>query len=307
VFVIVYGALRSGTTLLRLMLDMHPTLSCRGEADFLFDHLAFGPGDQPDLDLDGLRQGRIYQNSGVRINPDLAPREAILDMIGQMRSSEQDCVVVMLHRGIEHAMRLFPETPVLHMLRDPRDVARSSIGMGWAGTVYHGAAHWIRTEREWNGMMAGHPGTRTETLTYEALIADPQSELARVASFFGVAFDPAMLSYHEGSTYAPPDLSLVEQWKRRQTPQEVALIEGRLKDLLVARGYAPSGHDPIEPGAALKASLWIRNKSQVWKRRIGRFGVIDPVLVGLGKRLGIPALGRNARRRIDAKTVDYLK
>ena len=37
--VILYGALRSGTTMLRLMLDAHPALSCPGESDFLFDHL----------------------------------------------------------------------------------------------------------------------------------------------------------------------------------------------------------------------------------------------------------------------------
>ena len=38
--IFVYGALRSGTTLFRLMLEAHPALSNAGEADFLFDFLS---------------------------------------------------------------------------------------------------------------------------------------------------------------------------------------------------------------------------------------------------------------------------
>src|SRR6056297_1046670 len=56
----VYGALRSGTTLLRLMLDAHPSLSCPGETDFLFDHLSI-TDDGPLLDEEALEQDRIYR------------------------------------------------------------------------------------------------------------------------------------------------------------------------------------------------------------------------------------------------------
>ena len=37
--VFLYGALRSGTTVFRLMLDAHPLLSTCGEVDFLLDYL----------------------------------------------------------------------------------------------------------------------------------------------------------------------------------------------------------------------------------------------------------------------------
>ncbi|WP_425596530.1 sulfotransferase, partial [Roseobacter litoralis] len=37
--VVLYGALRSGTTLVRLILDAHPDICCPGERDFMVDSL----------------------------------------------------------------------------------------------------------------------------------------------------------------------------------------------------------------------------------------------------------------------------
>lgn len=256
-FVIAYGALRSGTTLLRLMLDMHPGLSCPGETDFLFDFTAIAPDGRVTIDADRLGRNRIYRASRARLDPALPGREALIDMIGQLRDRPDQCVVLMMHRGIETALRLFPDTPILHMLRDPRDVARSSIGMGWAGTVYHGVEHWLRTEREWDRAMAAFPGTRTMTLHYERLILAPAEELARITSFVGLPFDPAMLDYHRASTYDPPDASLVEQWRRNQTARDLGLVEARLgpfvdRALLCAQ-RTPPGFSPTD-GAGGPAS-----------------------------------------------------
>ena len=63
--VAVYGALRSGTTLLRLMLDAHSRLSCPGETDFLFDHLRM-QSDPPVYDEEALERNRIYRAHRAR-------------------------------------------------------------------------------------------------------------------------------------------------------------------------------------------------------------------------------------------------
>lgn len=305
--VIVFGALRSGTTLLRLMLDMNPRFNCPGETDFLFDFLDMEAPGGPRLDRDALLRNRIYQASGVTLSPDLDGVEAVQDMIRQLQRPDKDCLVLMLHREVETALRILPDAPVLHMLRDPRDVARSAIGMGWAGTEYHGAIYWIRTERDWDAMQRAIPDARVQDLHYEALIRAPEAELRKVSEFFGVPYDPAMLAYDEGSTYAAPDTSLVEQWRRKQTPQAVGLVEGRLGPMLTSRGYTPSGHPPLDPGPLLRARLWLRDKRAVWALRTRRYGIIDPVLVGLGKRLGLPGLARGAQQRMNRKQVQFLK
>jgi hypothetical protein len=38
--VFIFGSMRAGTTVFRLMLDAHDGISNPGEVDFLFDHLA---------------------------------------------------------------------------------------------------------------------------------------------------------------------------------------------------------------------------------------------------------------------------
>lgn len=306
-FVIVYGALRSGTTLLRLMLDMNPGLSCPGETDFIFDYVKTGPDGALWIDAEAMGEDRVFRASGVRFNASLPPREAILDMIAQLHRQSDDCVVLMLHRGVETALTLFPDTPVLHMLRDPRDVARSSIGMGWAGTVYHGVEHWIDTEAEWDRAVAAHPDMVTQDLRYETLILEPEAELKSLSAFFGVSYVPQMLDYADNSTYSAPDIKLIEQWKRKQSAQEIGLVEARLGDVLTDRGYAPSGHAPLVPDGAQMRQLWWQNKRMIWRTRFERYGYRDPILAFAARKLGRPGMAHGAKTRMDAKLDTLVK
>ncbi len=305
--VIVYGALRSGTTLLRLMLDKNAALNCPGETDFLFDFLSFDPDGNAALDRDALQRNRIFQASGLTLNPTLDDVAAVRDLVAQLHRPGAPCLVLMLHRHVAEALRLFPDTPVLHMLRDPRDVARSAIGMGWAGTEYHGAIYWMRTEWDWDRMVTEHPNAKTQDLHYEALIKTPEDTLQSLCAFFGVAFDPDMLNYSEGTTYDAPDVSLVEQWRRKQTPYAIGLVEARLGSLLTNRGYAPSGHPVITPNLMQRVQLLWQDKRAVWSVRIARYGLLDPVLVGLGRRLGLQGLAKDAQQRMNQKQIKYLK
>lgn len=306
-FVIVYGALRSGTTLLRLMLDMNPGLSCPGETDFLFDYVETDRDGTARIDGDALAQDRIFRDADITFDATLPAREAILDMIGQLHRREGDCVVLMLHRGVEKALELFPDTPVLHMLRDPRDVARSSIGMGWAGTVYHGVEHWMHTEAEWDRAVAANPAMVTQALRYETLILEPEAELRRVSGFFGVPYVPEMLDYAASSTYSAPDTKLIEQWKRKQSPEEIGLVEARLGEMLESRGYDPSGHPPVTPDSARQRQLWWTNKRAIWRARFHNYGIRDPLLVFAARKLGQPGLARGAQARIEAKLATLVK
>lgn len=306
-FVIVYGALRSGTTLLRLMLDGHPKLDCPGEADFLFDFLSRAEDGSWALDTETLARERIYQNSKATVAPDTPAKEAVLDMIAQFHESEGSVVVLMIHRGLDKILDMFPDVQVLHMLRDPRDVARSSIGMGWAGTLFHGIGHWIGTEDQWHANVERIGSNKAETLQYEALIRDPEAELKRVVTFFGLTYSSKMLSYTESTTYAAPDVSLIEQWRSKLQGSDIALIEGRIGNLLQASGYEPSGHPPHHPRFPERLALAVKNTTSTWRTRIQRFGLIDPVLIMLARRLHMPGIGIKAQERLNTKMVAYLK
>jgi len=303
--VVVYGALRSGTTLLRLMLDGHPRLSCPGETDFIFDHLT-GSAREGRYDRGALERDRIYR-AHMAAHADIPLARHDPDAFIARIAGEDKIAVLMLHRHLDRVLELYPGMRVIHMLRDPRDVARSSIGMGWAGTTYHGVGHWIDTERGWQATGARLPAHQVLTLRYEDLIRDTEDELGRLCAFVGLDYVPEMMGYAGSSTYDRPDPALVEQWRRKQTPREIALVEGRIGPLLAAAGYASSGHAPITPTGLDKVRLALADRRSVWAGRIRRFGLVDPLVVAVCGRLGLAPLGRRAQRRIDDKTLRHLK
>ncbi len=301
---LVYGALRSGTTLLRLMLDGHPALSCPGESDFLVDHLS-NAGAGWRYDRPALESGRIFKASGLSYPAGLEGAEAFAGFVGQIRGSAE-WPVLMLHRGMGTLAALAPEARVIRLKRDPRDVARSSISMGWAGNVWHGAGHWIETEESW---AAGAPALTHPPLevVYETLIAEPEAELARICAYLGLAYDPAMLSYPERSSYAAPDPSLTLQWKRTLSPREVGLIEARLGPRLERHGYAASGHPAVEPGGVERLRLAATNKIATLRFAARRHGWATVLQHRLAGRLGLRALRAAAQLRIDENDRRHLK
>lgn len=289
------------------MLNGNRSLIFLGEADFLFDYLTINPNLDASLDSAALARDRIFRDSGARLDLRLKPADAIRDLLRQLAPSDERPVVLMLHRHLGKALALFPDAPVVHMLRDPRDVAKSSIGMGWAGDVFHGVGHWIDTENEWDRVIAARPAIRAHELRYEAVIRDTQGQLKDLCRFLGIDFDDAMLAYHRGSSYAAPDVALIEQWRRGQTPVEIALVEGRTGGLLARRGYRASGITPIVPRGGRLLVLWLRNKAAIWRYQLRHFGAIDPLLVALSRNLGVARLGAGAQARIDHKVRRLLK
>lgn len=299
----VYGALRSGTTMLRLMLDAHPDLVCPDETDFIFESLRAENGAfrcDPDL----LDQDWIYRSFRARHGtPEELSPEGFIRQIG----GSDKTTILMLHRQLDRVLDVYPDMRFIHFLRDPRDVARSSIGMGWAGTVYHGVAHWMETEGDWNRLADRLAPEQVLRIAYEDLILAPETKLREICAFCGVDFDPVMLEYDRGSTYEKPDASLIFQWKRKQTRREVELVETRIGPLLTASGYETAHPGAAAPSALEKAALFQRNKRAIWAKRIERYGLWDPLIVAISNRLGLSSLGARAQRRMEDRLQAYLK
>lgn len=306
--VFVYGALRSGTTLLHLILDAHPAIHSASEADYLFDHVTpdpSGPGGWR-YDTEALATDWIFRDivklevPGGCQGIDLAQR--VCAALSARAPGQQ--LSVNIHRNAPVMAAMFPEAKIIHLLRDPRDVARSSVGMGWSGNSYYGVDHWIGTETDWDA--AGIRPERVLEVRFETLISDIQGELPRICDFLGVAFDPRMLDYHEQTTYAPPDPSIAGKWREKAAPREIALIEGRLGTLLEARGYG-SDAAPVQPGTIEALRLVCQHRLNRWRFKLHRYG---PGLV-FGRRLAklfrCTALEARLAARQDAIRIRNLK
>lgn len=300
---ILFGALRSGTTLLRLMIDGHPRINCPGEMDFLIDYLdASGHYDKS-----ALEANRIYRAHEALYPDQPLDDPAPGDFVARVAGPEDGVAALILHRHLDRALEVFPGMRVVHLMRDPRDVARSSIGMGWAGNVYYGVDHWIGTQRDWQRAKTLMETPQHLVVFYEDLIKSPEETLGAICAFVGLAFDPGMLSYDEGSTYSSPDPRLITQWKRKQTPRDVGLVEAKIGPMLAQAGYDPSGHPPVRPGAVERLGLWAQNKRVIWAWHIRRYGLRDPLLVKIASRFGLSAIGHGARRRMEAVQIRHLK
>ncbi len=82
----IVGSERSGTTLLRLMLDYHPRLACLFEFDYSVDQVG-ADGSFPDLEdyRAWLPTRRSFYTSGASIDPSLNYRELVDSFLEQKR------------------------------------------------------------------------------------------------------------------------------------------------------------------------------------------------------------------------------
>lgn len=306
--VFVYGALRSGTTVFRLMLDAHPQIANPGEMDFLFDYLHPDPSHATGwrYDLDGLQLDRIYQVHSMPIPDGVDGLDLLQVFLDDLRQHHSEAVLsINIHRHVDRIIATLPNARLIHMLRDPRDVARSSIVMGWAGTPYHGVGHWIDTETAWDAGLAVQNPPPVMTFQYETLFADTEGTLKDVCAFLDLDYDPQILSYYEGTTYSAPDPKLVQQWRKKAAAHDMALLEHRAGTLMQSRGYPPE-MPPVTLSALDQARLYWRNKTTVWRFGITRHGLATYASEKLTRWLRLRPLHRRLRQRMnqtDAKLV----
>lgn len=304
----VFGALRSGTTVLRLMLFSHEKISNPGEVDFLFDFISRDPSHPSGwrYNLESLRNNRIFRSSLLEIPEDCDGLDLLEQFINQLESKNEGLLTLNVHRNINKIVETVPHAQFIHLLRDPRDVARSSIGMGWVGTVYYGVDHWIGTEQAWDMAARNLDAPQVYDMHYEALFLDVEKELRKVCAFLELPYSASMLDYHKTTTYGPPDKKLVEQWRHKLSQHEIGLVEGKAGDMMKARHYELFGKG-IVPGYVEKVNLFVSNKVFIWRHGIKRFGFMNYVSEKLTRWLGMSKRHAKIKREMDAITVKHLK
>ncbi len=270
--VFVFGALRSGTTLMRLMLMNNSGLKNPGEADFLFDYIGPDPSHPTGwrADRDAIAADRFFRELKMPLPENVDGADLIEEIVSRAATDGPGQLVLNIHRHAPKMTALFPQAKIIHLLRDPRDVARSSIGMGWSGNSFYGVHHWIGTEAGWDAAPA-LPAAQVLTVHFETLMADLETELTRITDFLGVSFEPAMLKYYENSTYGPPNPKIAQKWKTKASAREIGRLEGLIGPLLEARGYAPAG-DPVYPSPVERGWLALEHRVKRWRYNIRRYG-----------------------------------
>jgi len=288
------GSERSGTTLLRLMLAHHREIECAPEFEFLVEAMP-AEGVWPELEpyYEWLATNRIFLPHGLQIDRALDYPGLAKSFVTQFCSRTGKPIHgATCHKHFDRLLGIWPQARFVHITRDGRDVARSCIGMGWAGNVWHGAERWIEAELLWSSLQGRIGAARRLEVRYEDLIRNTEQELERVCAFLGTDFDRDMLEYWRDSSYERPDPKLVAQWRRKLTRWELALLEARIGDMLRERGYEESGVLPARVGAWERFKLRWEDKLGRLRFRSERYGLAHVVASRLARSLGLTAWQR---------------
>lgn len=99
------------------------------------------------------------------------------------------------HIGLLH--KIFPESRFIHIIRDPRDRALS-MNKAWRKSLYRAAACWSESIEECRRKVKSNNIKYLE-LYYEDLLETPQKVLKNICDFLGCSFSEDMLSLESPS------------------------------------------------------------------------------------------------------------
>jgi hypothetical protein len=300
--VFLVGAMRSGSTLLRLMLDHHPEIAFDKEFDFTVALLS-DAGQLPSM-RSYVAWIKYVRAMDYAVDPSLDYRELMNDFLRQKQavSGGKRYVGATVHVHFDRLRFLWPHARYVHLVRDPRDVARSVLQKGWAGNIYQASGFWIEAEDCWDSLATHLSSDQAIELHYEDLVTQTEAELSRICKFIGVEFTPVMLDYQvDARQYPPPDHSLASQWKTKLSSRDVALVERRTADGMESRGYARSDYPPATIGPLRQQLLLNAGRARQLRAKANRYGP-KLVAINLLGRLGLRPLRRYARTRIN--TID---
>jgi len=264
----VVGAHRSGTTMLRLMLNSHPRLAVPFESRFLdpwktiteygdlqerrnAERLLAVLGDDP-----WTKRGKVIQDPDAILAEPIATYGDLLTAVfhhyaerrGKARWGVKTPGYV---TQLDQIWRIFPGCKVVHLVRDGRDVALSYRNLSW------GPAHTPKAAEDWRWkVMLGHKmggmiGDHYLEVHYEDLVRSSEATLRRICAFLGEQYDARMLEYHldaedempsdsiqwhRASTSAP-DEGKVFAWKREMSVADQVLFDEIAGDALQQFGY----------------------------------------------------------------------
>jgi hypothetical protein len=263
----VLGVSRSGTTLLRVILDGSPGIAIPDES-FFVPLLARRHGTTVDAErfLDDVARIPTIHDWGLRAE-DIAPRvrsgmatadaiaaiyEAYAEREGKPRWGDKTPAYM---RHLPLLERLYPGAQYLHLVRDGRDAAISFLQMPegtftrtWAhpGTSRQFACLWRREVAAARALGRRVGVERYSEVRYEDLVADPGEVVSGICAFARIPFEPGMLEYsgsvdvshkpHQQRLLRAPTTG-VRSWREEMAPGDVVSFEAVAGDLLADLGY----------------------------------------------------------------------
>jgi hypothetical protein len=295
-YVFIVGCPRSGTTLLRRMVDAHRQIAITRETHWITKRFERRQGVTPDglvtpELLSWLLSDERFTRMGIgqdKLEELVAGEEpvsystfvtGVFDLYGKGQGKRLvgDKTPGYVRR-IPTLHALWPKARFVHLIRDGRDVCMSILNwkkaervLGrfstWAEDQVTTAALWwewhVRLGREDSGSL---PPKLYHEVRYEALVSESAKECEKLCCFLDLPYDDAMLKFHEGRTKIKPHLDAkkgwwpltpgLRKWSEQMPAKDLERFEAAAGDLLEELGYPRACPHP--PDETLARALRIR-------------------------------------------------
>jgi Sulfotransferase family len=283
-YLFIVGCARSGTTLLRRMVDAHPLIAIPREQHWLPKWFERRKGVTsegfvtPELVSELIRYEKFVR---MRIGREELERllgsgdpvkysdfvSGVFDLYGQAqgKSLVGDKTPAYVDR-IPTLHALWPNARFVHLVRDGRNVCLSTINWGRAFKIARRFTRWdedaVTTTALWweRKVRLGHEdGTPLgpelyHEVRYEELVSEPAKTCAALCGFLDIPYDEAMLKFHEGRTKTKPGLDAkgawlpvtpgLRDWRTQMPTEDLERFEATVGDLLDELGYPRAFPDP---------------------------------------------------------------
>lgn len=253
---IIVGSPRSGTTLLRLMLDAHPDLAIPPETGFLipstdvknmdmnivelfYQSIVTYPPDAPAWN-DFHLSSKEFHESLLRLTP-FTKEDGIrlfykmyASRFGKLRWGDKTPIYSKHLLGIQ---AILPEAYFIHIIRDGRDVA-ASLRNQWFSPGYD-----IETQAVFwqdNVQAAYTTGIQCShyfEIRFEDLIQNTESILRHICEYIDLGFHPRMMKYYEN---APTRLN--EHLERRRSNGALMVSQSARQKQQINAAKPPEKH-----------------------------------------------------------------
>lgn len=291
--IFIVGTERSGSNLLRAILNRHPNIAIphpphivRYFGPLESKYLASGDPGFERLVRDVLTLVRIHIHPWDEI-PTI--EEAVRgcahrDLLGvygwlyQWYAGRQGkprwgCKSTFMIECVDAVRARFPDARFVWLVRDVRDVAASSKSSVFnPSNVVDLARLWVRQQRLGGQLSRSVSSDRWFRLSYENLVSRPHQALLALCTFLGEDFDPAMLRHFEDAAALrtaelsrewrnlarPVRTDSVGRYRRDLTELEIRAIEAEAGETMRQLGYATevAGRPSTIERARLRASGW---------------------------------------------------
>lgn len=254
----IIGAQRSGTTLLRLMLNAHSKVSIPEEGTFwmpLLRRYKRAPNrllteKQLQKDLQYIvsnSQFKLWDISAAELRekinlttcPDLY---SLINRTYSIYSAKHDKVIwgdktPSFFRMIPALSELFKRASFIHIIRDGRDLHLSWRKMDSSkSNIAVGALEWQHKVICAQQDLLKFAESRHLEIRYEDLVANPSGSLKNICHFLKIDFEPEMLNYwkqshkfigehHSKLIFRPLSTNSVNKWKKNLSSSELNIFE----------------------------------------------------------------------------------